>query len=67
MNKAMGITPEVLEKIDRAHAVSSGIMNKFKAEEPTAAALAKINPVSQESTSSSAKTSSSKKSAVKVK
>ena len=52
MNNGMSVTPEMLEKIDRAHAVSVGIMNKFKAEEPVAAALAKFNPVSQESASS---------------
>jgi hypothetical protein len=67
MNNGMSVTPEMLEKINKAHAVSSGIMNQFKAEEPVAAALAKFNPVSQDThksntsnTNSRAKSSGSK-------
>lgn len=62
MKNGMSVTPEMLEKIDKAHAVSVGIMNNFKAQEPVAAALAKFNPVSQESSTTN-KTSTTTNSA----
>lgn len=60
MNKGMSVTPEMLEKIDKAHAVSSSIMKNFKAQEPVAAVLAKFNPVTKEASSDAPKASNTK-------
>lgn len=58
MKNIMAVTPELLEKIDKAHAVSTSIMKEFKEQEPAAAALAKFNPVSQTTAKEGAKQAS---------